>query len=81
MDVRLQNGHGLKYKDWRHILVYVGKRNTVKSAYQWTYYNEGSGEVALAHAMATSRRRARRLIVLCISNPNTNPNPSLVRDM
>ena len=31
--------------------------------------------------MATSRRRARRLIDLCISNPNPNPIPSLVRDI
>ena len=37
MDVGFQDGHGLKYKDRRHILVYIGKRNTVESVYQWTY--------------------------------------------
>ena len=38
MDVRFQDGHGLKYKDRRHILVYVGKRNTVESAYSYAMY-------------------------------------------
>jgi len=55
-------------------------RDRVTAACVYVCRAEGSGEVALAHAMATSRRWAGRLIVLCISNPNLNPNPSLVRD-
>ena len=35
MNGSIVNTHGSKYKDRRHILAYVGKRNTVESAYQW----------------------------------------------
>ena len=56
---------------------------------EWvTFLNVGFLSVTRHHlacygdfAAAGSGRRARRLIVLCISNPNPNPNPSLVRDM
>ena len=68
MDVRFQDGHGLKYKDRRHMGLGLGlkmqkNRRTPPSA------ADGSGEVALARVLRRLRDDGARRF-FCISNPN-----------